>query len=129
MGEIRQMSAGNVKPGTYILIDNVACVVKDIQKSKTGKHGASKCRIEAVGLIKGEKKIALFSGSDNVEVPIIEKKTAQVLSIHGDLANVMEMTTFETMDLKIPEELKDRVKEGEMVSYWIIMDEKVMMEK
>ncbi|MBS3175425.1 translation initiation factor IF-5A [Candidatus Woesearchaeota archaeon] len=123
------MSAGNVKPGTYILIDNVACVVKDIQKSKTGKHGASKCRIEAVGLIKGEKKIALFSGSDNVEVPIIEKKTAQVLSIHGDLANVMEMTTFETMDLKIPEELKDRVKEGEMVSYWIIMDEKVMMEK
>ena len=129
MGEIRQMSAGNVKPGTYILIDNVACVVKDIQKSKTGKHGASKCRIEAVGLIKGEKKIALFSGSDKVEVPIIEKKTAQVLSIHGDLANVMEMTTFETMDLKIPEELKDRVKEGEMVSYWIIMDEKVMMEK
>jgi len=129
MGEIRQMSAGNVKPGTYILIDNVACVVKDIQKSKTGKHGASKCRIEAVGLIKGEKKIALFSGSDNVEVPIIEKKTAQVLSIHGDLANVMEMTTFETMDLKIPEELKDKVKEGEMVSYWIIMDEKVMMEK
>ena len=123
------MSAGNVKPGTYILIDNVACVVKDIQKSKTGKHGASKCRIEAVGLIKGEKKIALFSGSDNVEVPIIEKKTAQVLSIHWDLANVMEMTTFETMDLKIPEELKDRVKEGEMVSYWIIMDEKVMMEK
>ena len=127
MAETRQMSAGNLKSGTYILVDNVACVVKDVQKSKTGKHGASKCRVEAVGLIKGEKKVALYSGSDNVQVPIIEKKTAQVLSILGEKANIMDMSTFETFDLKIPEDMKGLVKEGETVSYWIIMDEKVMM--
>jgi len=86
-----------------------------------------------------EKKIALFSGSDNVEVPIIEKKTAQVLSIHGDLANVMEMTTFETMDLKIPEELKNsddftRIREeskrkGRVVREAFIDGEKIKSER
>ena len=129
MAETRQVSAGNIKPGNYILLDNVACVVKDIQKSKTGKHGASKCRIEAVGIIKSEKKVALYSGSDNVQVPIVEKKNAQVLSIQGDIATVMDMTTFESFDLKIPEEIKSEVQEGANISYWIIMDEKVMMGK
>lgn len=129
MAETRQVSAGNIKPGNYILIDNVACVVKDIQKSKTGKHGSSKCRIEAVGLIKNEKKVALYSGSDNVQVPIVEKKTAQVLSIQGATASVMDMTTYETFDLNITEEMKSEVKEGASISYWIIMDEKVMMSK
>ncbi len=129
MAETRQVSAGNIKPGNYILLDNVACVVKDIQKSKTGKHGSSKCRIEAVGLIKNEKKVALYSGSDNVQVPIVEKKTAQVLSIQGATASVMDMTTYETFDLNITEEMKSEVKEGASISYWIIMDEKVMMSK
>ena len=129
MAETRQTSAGNIKPGNYILVDNVACVVKDIQKSKTGKHGASKCRIEVVSLIKGEKKVALYSGADNVQIPIIEKKSAQVLSIQGDTASVMDMATYETFDLKISEDMKDEAKEGATISYWIIMDEKVMMSK
>lgn len=127
MAETRQVSAGSIKPGGYILIDNIACVVRDITKGKTGKHGAAKCRIEAVGVIKGEKKVALHPADDNVQVPIIEKKTAQVLSIHGDIANVMDMSAYETFDLKIPEEMKGEVKEGANISYWVIMDEKIMM--
>ena len=65
-------------------------------------------------------------GHDNVEVPIIEKRNAQVLSVHGDMANVMDSETYETFDLKIPEELKGQVVEGSSVLYWVIMDEKVI---
>jgi len=39
----------------------------------------------------------------------IEKKTAQVLSIQGNTANVMDSETYETFDLEIPEELKGQV--------------------
>ena len=127
MGEVRLVQAGNLKIGSYVIFDGIACTVKSIQTSKTGKHGSAKCRIEAVGLINGEKKIALHPGSDNIESPVIEKKNAQVLSVSGDTANVMDTETFETFDLKVPEELKEKVKDGSLVQYWLILDQKIIM--
>src|SRR3989344_4091719 len=127
MAETKQVSAGSLKLGSYVLVDNVACTVKDIQKGKTGKHGAAKCRIDCVGIITGQKKQIMCPADENVIVPIIGKKNAQVLSVQGETANVMDMETYETFDLKIPEELKDNVKEGGIVNYWIIMDQKVIM--
>jgi len=64
--------------------------------------------------------------SENVEVPIIEKKTAQVLNVNGNMANVMDAETYETFDLEIPEELKPTVTEGAQILYWIILEQKVM---
>ncbi len=128
MAEVKLMQAGDLRAGSYVIFDNIACVVKDIQTSKTGKHGSSKCRIEAVGIINGQKKIYLCPSSDNIQVPIIEKKNAQVLSVHGDTANVMDMDSYETFDIKIPEEMKDKVKDGSTVNYWTIMDQKVIMQ-
>ncbi len=128
MAETKLLQAGDLKVGSYVIFDNIACVVKDIQTSKTGKHGSSKCRIEAVGLINNQKKIQLCPSSDNVQVPIIEKKNAQVLSVHSDSATVMDNDSFETFDIKITEEFKPQVKEGSVVNYWVIMDEKVIMQ-
>lgn len=128
MAEIKLLQAGDLRPGSYVIFDNIACVVRDIQTSKTGKHGSSKCRIEAVGIVGGQKKIHLCPSSDNVQVPIIEKKNAQVLSVHENSATVMDMENYETFDLKITEEFKAKVKEGSMVNYWIIMDEKVIVQ-
>ncbi|MBI2148174.1 translation initiation factor IF-5A [Candidatus Woesearchaeota archaeon] len=128
MAETKLVQAGDLKVGSYVIFDNIACVVKDIQTSKTGKHGSSKCRIEAVGIINNQKKIHLCPSGDNVQVPIIEKKNAQVLSVHEDSATVMDNESYETFDIKIPEELKENVKEGSVVNYWIIMDEKVIMQ-
>jgi len=127
MAETKQVSAGSLKLGSYVLVDNVACTVKDIQKGKTGKHGAAKCRIDCIGIISGQRKQLMCPADENVVVPIIEKKNAQVLSVQGDTANVMDTETYETFDLKIPEELKSTIKEGGVINYWIIMDEKVMM--
>ena len=65
-------------------------------------------------------------GHDRVEAPIIEKKSAQVLSIVGDKANVMDTESYETFEMDIPEELKTEVKEGTEVLYWILMGSKVI---
>ncbi len=122
-------SVGECKPGKYVVIDGAACVVKTVQSSKPGKHGHAKCRIEAVGLVDGAKRIIVKPSHDTIDVPIVEKEYAQVLSVHDDMANVMDLKTFETFDLKIPEEMKGEVKEGIQVSYWIILNERMMKAK
>jgi len=126
MSDIKQALAGTLKQGSYVLFDNVPCVVKSIQTSRTGKHGHAKCRVEAIGMINSQKIIKIMPAHDKVDVPLIDKKSAQVLSISGDTANVMDMETYETFDLKISEDLKDNVVEGSKVIYWIIMNQKVL---
>ncbi len=123
---VKLTNAGSIKSGSYIIVEGVACKAVDVATSKPGKHGSAKARIVAIGLI-DEKKRELVTGTgDNVEVPIIEKKSAQILSIAGDKANVMDMETYETFDLTVPEELKGQVAEGTQVLYWVILNDRVM---
>lgn len=126
MGDIKIVPATSIKVGSYLIVDGVASKVVSLQISRPGKHGHAKVRIDAVGLIDGRKRSLLTPGHENVEVPIIEKKQAQVLTVNGDSANVMDSESFETFDLKIPEELKDQVIPGVNVVYWEILDERVM---
>jgi len=126
MSDTKMIAANNVQKGSFIILEGAACKVVDVEISKPGKHGHSKVRISAVGLIDEKKRIVVMPGHDNIEVPIIEKRTAQVLSLHGNSANVMDSETYETFDLKIPEEFKDQVVEGSSVLYWTILDEKII---
>jgi len=126
MSESKQVLATSLKRGSSVIIDGVACTVKNIQISKTGKHGHAKCRIEAVGMIDENKKIIVVPGHEKMESPIIEKRSAQILSIHENIANVMDIEGYETFDLEIPDELKERAAEGKRVMYWIIIGVKVM---
>ena len=126
MSDTKTITANNIQKGSFIILEGAACKVVDVEISKPGKHGHSKVRVSAVGLVDDKKRIVVMPGHDNIEVPIIEKKTAQVLSVHGDMANVMESETYETFDLKIPEEFKDQVVEGSYVLYWTILNERVI---
>lgn len=126
MADKKIVGVGQLQKGNYIIIDDVACRVVSVQTSKSGKHGHAKVRLEAIGLIDNKKREIIKPGHENVEVPIIDKKTAQVLSINGNIANVMDSESYETFDMEIPEELKGQVLEGCSILYWIIMDNKVM---
>src|SRR5512141_1012346 len=126
MGETVPKSVATLQKGNYVVVDGVACIVSDTQTSRPGKHGHAKVRLVAVGMIDGKKREVVMPGHDNIDVPIIEKKTAQVLSMHGDTANVMDAETFETFDLKIPEELNGQVAEGSNILYWVILNDRVM---
>jgi len=126
MAEITLKNAGSLQKGNYVIIDGVACVVSSVQISKPGKHGATKARVEAVGMIDEKKRQIVGPAAENVEVPIIGKKNAQVLSVNGNQANVMDMETYETYDLTIPSELTDQVVTGSVVLYWQIMNDRVV---
>ena len=126
MADTKMISANNVQKGSSIVLEGAACKVVDVEISKPGKHGHSKVRISAVGFVDDRKRIVVMPGHDNVEVPIIEKRTAQVLNVHGEMANVMDSETYETFDLRIPDELKGQVVDGCSVLYWTIMNDKVI---
>ena len=126
MGETVPKSVGTLQKGNYVVIEGVASIVSDTQTSRPGKHGHAKVRLVAVGMIDGKKRELVMPGHDVIDVPIIEKKIAQVLNINGDTANVMDAETFETFDLKIPEELNGQVMEGSNILYWIILNDKIM---
>lgn len=121
-----QVDAADIKPGRFIVFDGIACVVKGNEISKAGKHGHKKCRIEATAIKDGRKFVKLMPGHDKVTVPIVEKRNAQVLSVTGDTANVMDTDTYETFDIKIPEELQGSVKEGIQVMYWEVLGERII---
>src|SRR3989344_5065930 len=126
MVDTKMVGANQIQKGSFILMGGIACKVVDTEISKPGKHGHTKVRISAVGLVDDKKRIVVMPGHDNVEVPMIEKRNAQVLSVHGDTANVMDSETYETFDLKIPDEFKEQVVDGSSVLYWTILNEKII---
>ena len=126
MGETQPKSIGTLQKGNFVVIDGVACRVSDTQTSRPGKHGHAKVRLTGVGLIDDKKRVLVSPGHDNVDVPIIGKKTAQVLSLSGDNANVMDSETYETFDLEIPDDLKVSCVAGVNLLYWVILSSKVM---
>lgn len=122
----KQTLVTSLKPGSYVIIDNVACKVNKMEISKPGKHGHSKCRIDASSLIDNARKQAVLPGHEKIDVPIIDKKGAQVLSVQDEIANIMDEESYETFDVKIPEELKGKIEAGMSVVYWDILGEKIL---
>ncbi|MEK6945862.1 MAG: translation initiation factor IF-5A [Nanoarchaeota archaeon] len=125
---LRIINAIEAKPGTNIVIEGVAYTVRKIDISKTGKHGSSKCRIEAVGMVNDQKKIIVVPGHERFDVPMVNKNKAQVLSI-GDKVSVMDLENFETIELECPEELRSQIAENDNVEYWDINGERIIKRK
>ncbi len=120
--EVREL-----KENKYILIDEEPCKIVEITTSKPGKHGEAKARIVAIGVFDGQKRSVVYPTKHKVKVPIIEKKTAQVLSISQNEGLFMDMETYEQFNLEIPEEFKDKIKSGMEVEYWESMGKRKLM--
>ena len=125
---LKIISATEAKPGTNILMDGEPYTVKKIDISKTGKHGAAKCRIEASGIISNQKKIIAVPGHERFEVPMVDKRKAQVLSI-GEKISVMDLENFENFEMDCDEEIKSELGDSSTVEYWDIEGRKIIKRK
>jgi len=125
---LKIINATEARVGTNILLDNQPYTVKKIDISRTGKHGHSKARIEAVGIINGNKKVFVIPGHDKLDVPLVDKRKGQVLSV-GDKVSIMDLESFETIDVNCPEEIKKELEENSKVEYWDIEGEKIVKRK
>ncbi len=123
---LKIINATEMRVGSYILIDGEGYVIKSLDVSKTGKHGHAKVRFEANSLTGGKKKVLVVPGHERFDVPMIDKRKAQILSVMGDKASVMDSENYENFELDIPEELKGQIKDGMTVEYWDVEGQKII---
>jgi len=126
---LKLIDATEAKPGATIMIDNVPCIVRTNDMSKTGKHGHTKCRIEAISILDGKKKVLVVSGHERFDVPMVNKNRGQVLSISGDKASIMDLESYETLELLMVDEVRENLKDGDQVEYWDIEGIKLIKRK
>ncbi|VVB79719.1 Translation initiation factor 5A [uncultured archaeon] len=127
---LKIIEATEAKVGTNIMVDGTPCTVKSMDISKTGKHGHAKCRIEAVGIITGNKKVFVVPGHDRFDVPLVEKRKAQVLSKSDGRVSLMDLESFETIDVPCPDQdLFNELEENGNCEYWDIEGQKIVRRK
>jgi len=120
-------SMGDLREGKYVIIEDFPCRIMSIDKSKPGKHGAAKMRIEAIGLFDGTKRNLMKPSDADVEIPIIERKRAQIVSASGNSAQLMDLESYETFDVEIPEEMRSEVEVGKEIQYMLVMGRKLLL--
>jgi len=119
----KPMDLGSLKVGSYILINDEPCKIVNYTKSKPGKHGSAKARIVAIGVFDEAKRTLVKPVSARVDVPLIEKKTGQVISLLPSAVQLMDLETYEMTEAPYPEEkdLKSKMASGVEVEYWQIL--------
>jgi translation initiation factor 5A len=112
-----QTEIGKIKEGRYIVIEDEPCKVVGIATSKPGKHGAAKARIDAVGIFDGVKRSIVQPVSAKTYIPVVERKSGQVLSIAGTTAQLMDMKDFTNFEIPIPAEKQGTIEVGKEYMY------------
>jgi translation initiation factor 5A len=116
----RVAQLGSLKEGSWVIIDGEPCQVLEVAHSKTGKHGSGKARLVAMSLFTDVKKTLMAPTDTNVEVPIIEKRTGQVLSILPSGVQLMDLETYEVFETPMPTDanLAGKIQPGSSLEYW-----------
>lgn len=112
-----QQEVRELKEGRYMIIEDEPCRIISIQTSKPGKHGEAKARIDAVGLFDGGKRSVVFPVKHKVQVPMIGKRSAQVLSLTDTEVQLMDLESYETFSMAIEAEYKGQLTPGSEVQY------------
>ena len=102
----------DLRENGFVLIDGVPCRVDKVQISTSGKHGHAKVRLEAIGLFDNTRRSLIAPAHENVEVPMVLKKMAQVLAVTGSRAQLMDTENYDQFELDIPDERKGNVIAG-----------------
>jgi translation initiation factor 5A len=125
---------GSLKIGSYILLPHTdqpsgePCRIVEYDTSKPGKHGSAKARIVGQGVFDGQKRPHVGPVSMQIHIPLINKKIGQIISMNGDVVQIMDSETFETIDVSmIDDEVKGKLSNGDNVEYWVVMDKTKIM--
>jgi translation initiation factor 5A len=123
-------SIGNLKVGSFVMIDGEPCRVVDISKAKTGKHGSAKATVTAVGLFSKSKKVLVAPVDTQIEVPIIEKRVGRIIADLGDKFQVMDVESFEIFEVSkdtIDESIRGKLTVDQEVEYWQVLNAKLIV--
>ncbi len=117
------MDLGSLKVGSYIIIDGEPCRIVAYDHSKPGKQGSAKARVAAMGVFDGSRHSLVSPVSASVEVPLIDKRNGQVISMSGQVLQIMDLETFEVFETSaVEDEIRDKINQGGEVEYWKVLE-------
>jgi len=112
-----QTEIGKLKEGRYMVIEDEPCRIVNISISKPGKHGAAKSRIEAIGIFDGVKRSVVQPVSARTYVPIVERKSGQVITVTGNVIQMMDMKDFQTIEIPTDADKLAGIEVGKEIMY------------
>lgn len=114
---------GDLKVGSYAIIDDEPSQIVSIQKSKSGKHGSAKYRCTAISLFDGSKRSFVSPTAANIQIPIVDKRSGQVVSVSPASIQLMDLENYEVFDVAMPQDegIASKLEAGKEVEYWHIM--------
>ncbi|WP_336001834.1 translation initiation factor IF-5A [Halorientalis halophila] len=99
----QQTEVRELDEGSYVMMDDVPCEIDSYSTAKPGKHGSAKARVEGKGVFDGKKRNLSQPVDAKIWVPIIERKQGQVVNVESDdVAQVMDLDTYDTITMKVP---------------------------
>ena len=122
--EKRMVNAGSLKVGRFIIIGEEPCKIVSFEKSKAGKHGHAKVRMVAIGFFDNNKRSVVYPADTSVEIPIIDKRTGQVISKTDKSVMIMDMENYQTLEIPladVEEVASSKLEVGGQVEYWNIL--------
>ncbi|MEE8323832.1 MAG: translation initiation factor IF-5A [Candidatus Bathyarchaeia archaeon] len=116
-------SVGSLKRGQSIVINGEPYKIVSLEKSKPGKHGSAKARITAIHVFNNTKKSIVSPVNAKIDVPLIEKRTAQVVYMEDDSVQLMDLESYESFFALKPTEKKmlDKLTANVEVEYWNVL--------
>ncbi|ACV47718.1 MULTISPECIES: translation initiation factor IF-5A [Halomicrobium] len=100
----QQTEVRELDEGSYVMMEETPCKITAYSTAKPGKHGSAKARIDGKGVFDGKKRSLSQPVDAKIWVPIIQRKQGQVVSVTGDDAQVMDLETYDTFTMRIPED-------------------------
>ena len=95
-----------LKVGSYVAIEDSAYKILSISKSKPGKHGSAKARLELENLFTKQKRSHVGTVTDTIQVPILEKGSAIITHLEGEEIHAMDTKTYASLILPIDTSMK-----------------------
>jgi translation initiation factor 5A len=119
-----QTEVGKLKEGRYVVVDDEPCKILSIATSKPGKHGSAKSRIDVVGIFDGVKRSIVSPVTAKTYVPIVERRSAQVISISGNTVQLMDVKDFTMFEHEVSDEKLGDLEPGKEIPYIASMGKK-----
>ncbi len=101
----QQTEVRDLQEGNYVMINDTPSKITSYSTSKPGKHGSAKARVEGTGVFDGQKRNFTQPVDAKIWVPIVNRKQGQVVSVSGNDMQVMDLETYETITMRIPDDI------------------------
>ena len=109
--------ASDLDKGNYFIYngDPVRVVRKEVVS--VGTHSHTKLKFYIQGLREKGERTVILQHSDRVDKMDIMRKQGQIISKSMSKVQIMDSTSYETLDSNLPPELVDDINEGDYVTF------------